>query len=194
MGRHAVEFSAAAAEVGYHLAPEAKLEWLTPRGHAHPAVEHKLDSTTREALIAMFAALGGNYPMLRAKTRGTTRADFLYLDHIVEYDERSHFTRWRLLTLDHYPPDAQLAFDIDEYRELIAAHQARGETGFAHKTAAEFPGPAGRARQRAYLDAFRDLAAPELHGTPVLRVACPEEDAVVGVQRFVAVLQRAGLQ
>jgi len=63
----------------------------------------------------------------------------------------------------------------EAYKRLVTLHRAAGDKGFAHKSASEFPGPAGRMRQRAYFDAFRDLAAPTLQGHPALRVASPEE-------------------
>jgi len=118
--------------------------------------------------------------------------DFLCGDYVVEYDERSHFTSARLATFSHYPDGVAFGYDVEAYKRLVTLHRAAGDKGFAHKSASEFPGPAGRMRQRAYFDAFRDLAAPTLQGHPALRVASPEEDPALGLERFEACLVFSG--
>ena len=190
MGRHAVAFHRVAASAGYQLAEEQKLPWLTRYGHLHPPVRELLPANVVDALDLVLEDLDGDPAKLRAKTRGAMRADFLLLpSRHVEYDERSHFTRVRMATFARYPDDVPLAFDADAFCELCEHHYVRAERGFAHKTADEFPGPGGRMRQRAYFDAFRDLAAPHLQGAPLVLVACPKEDPAVGLQRFVACLK-----
>ena len=190
MRKHAAAFYAQATPVGYDLQPDQPLWWLTPRGHVHANVEAGLPREILAALQRIFAALEGNEDVLRAKTRGSMSADFLLAEQVVEYDERSHFTGARLATFEHYPEDALLGYDVEDYKRLLAIHRSRGERGFKHRTAAEFPSEGGRARQRAYFDAFRDLAAPSLQGQPVLRIASPEEDPVLGLARFEACLAR----
>jgi hypothetical protein len=190
----AAAFYERASAAGYRLQFDQRLWWLTRYGHALPEVEAHLPAATLRALQRVFVELHGSEDLLRAKTRGGMDADFLLGNWVVEYDERSHFTRARLATFVHYPRGTTLGYDTGEYSRLIEVHYARGERGFAHKKAAEFPGPGGRMRQRAYFDAFRDLAAPTLQSHPVLRVASPEEDAVVGLQRFEACLRQTGVQ
>lgn len=81
---------------------------------------------------------------------------------LVEVDEVQHFTSARLTALCLYPRDVSLGFDLDEYLALAEQWRGRGDRAFAYKTAREFPGTAGRQRQRAYFDAVRDVLAPFL--------------------------------
>lgn len=193
MRKHASAFHARTTAAGYLLVPDQRLWWLTRHGHVSAEVGDRLEAPVLRALQLIFGQLGGDQQLLRDKTRGSMDADFLLRDWVVEYDERSHFTSARLATFAYYPDDVALGYDVDEYRRLIGVHRVAAERGFAHKQAAEFPGPAGRMRQRAYFDAFRDLAAPALQGHPVLRVASPEEDPQRGLQRFEACLTHSGL-
>jgi hypothetical protein len=188
MRRHAAAFYAQAQAAGFDLAPDQSLWWLTPRGHTQSSVEAQLPRSVLDALQCVFERLGGDEVVMRAKTRGAMSADFLIHEQVVEHDERSHFTGPRLASFDCYPVGVLLGYDVENYKALIGAHRQHGERGFAHKLAAEFPGKGGRMRQRAYFDAFRDLAAPSLQGQPVLRVANPEEDPLLGLQRFEACL------
>lgn len=196
MRRHAAAFHAVASAAGFDLQPDEDLDWLTRYGHLQPTAAAKLPSNALKAIEAIFAELGGDDEALRAKTRGRMDADFLLQPGSwhVEYDERSHFTTARRATFAHYPAAVPLGYDVEAYQELCQLHARRGNKGFAHKTAREFPGPLGRARQRAYLDAFRDLAAPALHGRPLIRVASPEEDPHVGLERFRACLALLGIE
>lgn len=89
---------------------------------------------------------------------------------------------------------ATVAYRVEDYQALIEQHRVRAERGFAHKQAAELQGAGGRARQRAYFDAFRDLAAPALRGHLVIRVASPEEGAGIGLARLRDCLTLAGLR
>jgi hypothetical protein len=195
MRRHAAAFHAEARIAGFDLRPDEDLAWLSRHGHLQPTVAAKLPSDALKAIRAIFAQLGGDGDALLAKTRGKMDADFLLEPGSwhVEYDERSHFTTARRATFAHYPAAVPLGYDAEAYQELCELHERRGNRGFADKTAREFPGPHGRARQRAYFDAFRDLAAPALHGRPLIRVASPEEDANVGLERFRACLVLLGI-
>ncbi len=130
---------------------------------------------------------------MAAKTRGGMTADFV-LDPgaiPVEYDEIQHFTTARILALGLYPAQASLSFDPSEYQVIAERWRSKGDKGFAHKEAAEFAGRGGRQRQRAYFDAFRDLAAPYFGSGPVLRIPAPANDyenAVVTLKRMIAAL------
>jgi len=184
-----------ASAAGFDLRPDEDLDWLTRYGHLQPTVRAKLPSNVLKAIEAIFAELGGDDEALRVKTRGRMDADFLLVPGSwhVEYDERSHFTTARRATFAHYPAAVPLGYDGVAYQELCELHERRGNQAFAHKTAREFPGQLGRARQRAYFDAFRDLAAPALHGRPLIRVASPEEDPHLGLERFRACLALLGI-
>lgn len=190
MRRHAAAFYARATAAGYDLRADQSLDWLTRYGHLQPVVHANLPRPVLDALTSIFAELGGDARALREKTRGAMTADFLLQPQagVVEHDELSHFTTARLSTFAYYPPDLPLGYDPNAYQGLCERHRARGDRGFAHKKAVEFPGAGGRARQRAYFDAFRDLAAPALQGSVVIRVANPEEDPEIGLKRFRACL------
>lgn len=103
---------------------------------------------------------------------------------VVEYDEVQHFTTARLTTLRLYPAEAPLTFSPDEYAAIVERWMAKGDKGFAHKEAAEFPGRGDRQRQRAYFDALRDLIAPHFGNGPVLRVAAPADDYDAAARRL----------
>jgi hypothetical protein len=192
MTRHAANFHSRAQAEGFELATEVKLSWLTRNGHAQACVQDTLPGWAIETLDRILAALDGDAKLLADKTRGSMRADFLLNpgEIEVEYDEIQHFTGARLITLELYPENAVLGFDPKEYASIVRSWQAKGDRGFAHKSAAEFPGPNGRARQRAYFDAFRDLAAPFFGNGPLLRIAAPDNDYSTAVQRLAGMLSQ----
>lgn len=190
MRRHAAAFYARATAAGYELQADQSLDWLTRYGHLQPDVHANLPRAVLDALASIFTELDGDARALREKTRGAMTADFVLEPQarVVEHDEHSHFTTARLSTFAYYPPDLPLGYDPAFYQELCERHRGRGDRGFAHKMAVEFPGAGGRTRQRAYFDAFRDLAGPVLQGSAVVRVANPEEDPELGLERFRACL------
>jgi hypothetical protein len=154
-------------------------------------VRARIPEVTHDALDRIVRALNGDIAALAAKTRGSTRVDFLLepRDVVVEYDEVQHFTSARLETLDLYPPETPLGFDLAGYTTLVKRWAAVGDKGFAHKAAAEFPGAAGRQRQRAYFDALRDLVAPHFGNGPLIRIPCPDNDYDAAVARLRAALR-----
>lgn len=191
MPRHAPEFQARARASGIDLDAEVVRDWLTPRGHRHPAVAAKLSETVRAALDEILSALGGDPVAMENKRRGSMRVDFMTeTGLVVEYDEVQHFTSARLLTLGLCPPGAALGFDVVAYLSPVEQWRVTGDRAFAHRTAAEFPGRGGRQRQRAYIDAFRDLAAPVFEAGPLIRIPCPDGDYAEGVYAPKAALAR----
>jgi hypothetical protein len=194
VARHAPQCHAVAAQAGIDLVADIKLPWLTRHGHVAPSVRSGLPSRTVAALDEILQCLGGDGPALAAKTRGAMRGDFLLRpdELLVEYDEIQHFTSARIATLALYPPDAVLSFRPAEYAAIAELWREKGDRAFAHKSAAEFPGPQGRQRQRAYFDAFRDLAAPHFTPGPVLRLPAPGNDyteATHHLQRLTAAVR-----
>ncbi|MEJ7787414.1 MAG: hypothetical protein WKF96_21630 [Solirubrobacteraceae bacterium] len=149
-------------------------------------VRDQVPAETLNVLDRILEALDGDAVALAAKTRGSSRVDFILEPQgvVVEYDEVQHFTSARLKTLVVYPTTAQLGFDRAEYIALVKRWVAQGDRGFAHKTAAEFPGRAGRQRQRAYFDALRDLVAPHFDSGPLIRIASPGNDYGAAVARL----------
>jgi hypothetical protein len=194
MPKHAPLFQAAVERLGVTLVPDVSLPWLTRHGHLASAVRSRLSPSTSESLDAILDALGGDAEALATKTRGGMRADFLVAGTplAVEYDEIQHFTTARMTTLGMYPADAVLAFSPVAYLEVVERWRARGDRAFAHKLAVEFPGAAGRQRQRAYFDAFRDLAAPHFGNGPVLRVPAPDNNYVRAAEELKRCWTRAG--
>lgn len=185
MPKNAPEFARLAATAGIQLQAEVTLPWLTRNGHLKPEVRQGLPPDALSAIERIFAALGGDDKLMAAKTRGSVRADFLLPSGIqVEYDEVQHFTTARLETLNQYAEDAPLGFDLREYIEITNAWIPKADKAFAHKQAAEFPGERGRQRQRAYFDAFRDIAAPHFGNGPLIRIPGPDNDYESAVQRL----------
>lgn len=190
MARHASLFHQRAQAAGIDLQPDVAVPWLSRNGHLSAVVRDKLPADARDALDRILDALDGDAAALAAKTRGSSRVDFILQSRgiVVEYDEVQHFTTARLKTLTLYPATALLGFDRADYMALVRRWAPRGDKGFAHKTAAEFPGPAGRQRQRAYFDAFRDLAAPHFGNGPLIRIASPDNDYGAAVARLRAAI------
>src|SRR6266496_3106789 len=128
MSKHAEAFHKLAVARGYDLAPEQRLDWLTPRAHATPEVAAKLPKRISAALDRIFDELRGDRSVLLTKTRGHTNADFLLPDgREVEHDERQHLTRPRLRTLELYPRGVDLGFDLAEYRDWCERWWPKGE-------------------------------------------------------------------
>lgn len=190
MRKNAEAFFSLAASSGLTLTPDQRASWLNPRGHASPVVRSEVSRQTQESIRSIFLDLGGDEGILEAKTRGSMTLDFLFGNQAVEYDEVQHFTRARLMTFRHYPQELETGFSVDEYRRLCSEWRVRGERGFAHKNAAEFPGDGGRMRQRAYFDSFRDLVGPYFGHGPVIRIPAPDDDYVAAVSRLKSAVKR----
>lgn len=186
MPRHASIFHERARAAGIDLRADVSVPWLTRNGHLAPVVQSQLPGETLEVLDRVLDALDGDAAALAAKTRGSSRVDFIVEPRgvVVEYDEVQHFTTARLKTLALYPTTARLGFDLDEYVALVRRWASRGDRGFAHKEAAEFPGRAGRQRQRAYFDTLRDLVAPHFDNGPLIRIPSPANDYDAAVARL----------
>ena len=173
-------FQFAAARDGITLA-RASVPWINQRGHLG------LPSDARpvmDVLTTIFLALGGDTTAQAAKHTTRLPGDFVHqaTGTFIEVDESQHFTSFRRTTLDLYPPDLALGFDLDEYKLLCDEWAARSDKFRASKPAIGF-GPGGRQRQRAYNDALRDLVTPTLGHPPTIRVAAPDRDGAAAYQR-----------
>jgi hypothetical protein len=180
--RAADHFLHLATDRGYALRPAVALPWLTTRGHL--TVEAMLPADVLDAVRAIFRLLDGDGALLAAKGLRPVMPDFRLGEQAIEFDEDQHFTIQRLGTLVLYPDAAPLGFDREHYAKLCLETSKRAERALPHRQAAEFPGPASRARQRAYFDAFRDLAAPHFGNGPVLRVGAVGRDAHRALAEF----------
>lgn len=149
--------------------------WLTGLGHLDPAIG---DGALVQALVRVFSVLGGVESEFRAKPQRRLPGGLVHAESgtLIEVDEPQHFTTFRLATLDRYPHRPRLGYDLDEYRQLCETHRRAADQFRRTQPAPGFPGHGGRARQRAYNDALRDLAAPALGHPPVLRVPAPDGD------------------
>ncbi len=194
VGDSHLAFAEAAAQDGVALSTSARFDWLTEMGHLtlDDVAADPPASTTPEALGAaaeslegIYRGLGGDLDVLTA-----CRATYvlpLDLFHepsgtMIEIDEAEHFTSFRLETLDAYPPDTPLGFDLDEYRELCREHAEKMDR-FQKNLPAKGWGFGGLQRERAYRDALLDLAAPAMGHLPVVRIVAIDADGAAAYAR-----------
>lgn len=173
-------FAAAAAADGIVLA-QARVPWLNQRGHF--GLPDRADQVW-DTLDAIFVALHGD-PVVQAAKRCTALpGDFVHepTGTFIEIDESQHFTTYRRLTLEHYPGHAPLGFHKEEYVALCDQWSPQSNKYRAKKAALGF-GDGGRQRQRAYHDALRDLAIPNMGHPPVIRVPAPDRDGTAAYLR-----------
>jgi len=166
-------FAVAAAEDGIELMAQS-FSWLCQRGHlALPADAAR----TADALERIYFALDGDLEALATARATPLPGDFFHEPSgtLIEIDESQHFTSARLATLELYPNDAPLAFDLDHYKALCRRWRTASDGYYRTKTARGF-GVGGRQRQRAYYDALRDLATPAMGQPPLVRIDAPLRD------------------
>jgi hypothetical protein len=151
------------------------LPWICQRGHY--ALPRDRASSAIDVLERIYVDLGGDPDVLRAGRSTPLPGDFEHppTGALIEIDESQHFTSARLLTLEHYPPNTPVGFDLLHYRGLCLRWREQSDNYFRTKEARGF-GVGGRQKQRAYYDALRDLAAPAMGLPPVIRIAAPTRD------------------
>jgi hypothetical protein len=167
------EFAAAAAADGIELEGQS-LPWLCERGHlALP----ELAVEARELLERIYLALGADLDLLGTARSNRLTGDFLHPDTgtLIEIDESQHFTSARLTTLDLYPPQLPLGFDLERYRNLCRRWRRDSDGYYRTKPARGF-GVGGRQKQRAYYDALRDIATPPMGHPPLIRIDAPNRN------------------
>lgn len=173
---------AAAARVdGIELVPVGRsIGWLTQRGHLD--LPEGL-SDVRERLALIFVALGGDLTAQSDKKSSPLPGDLIHVATrtLVEVDEYQHFTTFRRATLDLYPPDYPVEFDLDRYRDLCDRWSSKADRYRKTKAARGF-GEVGRQRQRAYNDALRDLASAPM-GYKLIRVDAVEGNGQLAYER-----------
>jgi hypothetical protein len=173
-------FQDAAAADGVVLV-RARLPWLNQRGHfglPDPA------ASVLPVMDQVFGGLGGDQVAQQSKRLTPLPGDFQHqaTGLLIEVDETQHFTSYRNLTLSLYPSDARLGFDLCEYQSLCREWSARSDRYRRNKDAVGF-GEGGRARQRAYHDALRDLVAPIMGHPPVIRAHATDSDGAAAYRR-----------
>jgi hypothetical protein len=186
-------FAAAAARDGIVLAPAA-FDWLSEQGHVglervakarrDPAIVAPVIAAL-DVLAAICARLRGDVSVLAASRENLLLpVDLVHAPTgtIVDVDGPEHFTSARLTALDLYPVDARVAFDVEEHRGLCRALAPRTDALQRGLPAKAF-GFGGMARERAYHDALRDLAAPAMGLPPLVRIAAVDGDGDAAYMR-----------
>lgn len=173
-------FLEAAASQGIELI-RYKQPWLNQRGH------FGLPNDAAAAFIPLdkiLRDLGGDSEAQAAKRTIALPGDFIHTPTgtMIEIDEIQHFTSYRKRSFEHYPRDASLGFDSDEYVDLCRKYSRTADAYRANKAAAGF-GPGGRQRQRAYNDALRDLVIPAMGEPPLIRVPAPDGNGAAAFER-----------
>jgi hypothetical protein len=186
-------FAQAAEKDGIVLA-EPWFNWLCEQGHLgldriadESEDDEIIDRAVRpvEALAEIYHDLGGDLAVrYSCRSNLFIPGDFIHepTNTLIEVDEGFHFTSFRLTSLDLYPKDVELGFDIDEYRELcakLAPEYDRYKRGLAAKGF----GIGGIQRQRAYEDALRDLGAAVVGHPPVVRIPAIDGDGAAAYAR-----------
>ena len=172
-------FRAAAAHDGVEL-ELARVPWINQRGHL--GLPDELQNV-RDVMERIFLALAGDLDAQTAKRTTALPGDFVHVPTgtFIEVDESQHFTTFRLQTLEMYPTDQVLGFDIEDYKTLCETWRTRSDKYRKSKAATGF-GAGGRQRQRAYHDALRDLAIPAMGNPPLIRAAAPDRDGTAAYQ------------
>lgn len=99
---------------------------------------------------------------------------------IFEFDEFQHFSSARLKTIEHYPTNLKLNFDLKTWKNLCLTYKDRADNYRKAKTTTDFNFAGGRTAQRAYLDCFRDLLPEVQELNPTLRI---NEFEVIGITK-----------
>jgi hypothetical protein len=186
-------FAQAAAEDGIAL-KRGSFDWLCEQGHVglervakarhDPALVAPVTAAL-DLLSAIHTRLGGDLSVLHASRENLLLPVELLHEPsgtMIEVDEPAHFTSFRRSTLELYPPDAPLAFDVEDYKRLCDVWAARTD-GLARGLPAKGFGFGGAQRERAYQDALRDLATPAMGYPPLIRVDALDGDGAAAYER-----------
>ena len=186
-------FAAAAADDGIDLAP-ATFDWFCEQGHVglervakarrDPAIVAPVIAAL-EVLGSIYARLKGDVPVLHAARENLLLpVDLLHVPTgtVIAIDGAPHFTSFRRTTLDLYPADVAVGFDLDGYRALCDEWCATSDRLSRGLPAKGF-GFGGVQRERAYHDALLDLATPAMGHPPVVRIAALDGDGAAAYAR-----------
>jgi hypothetical protein len=134
-----------------------------------------------DGINKIYSSLGGDNKVLdeirltSICRKLTPDAFFPYpYEFIFEFDELQHFTQYKLIALHNYPNDLVYGFNRESYIKYCnkyAENAIRKGAGGYRRPTKEFPFNNGRAAQRAFFDAFRDIQ-PTLYGLkPTVRIS-----------------------
>ena len=184
----------AAAEDGIALVHQPSFDWACEQGHfglldfavarRDPALRVPVTAAV-DTLTKIYAYLKGDSDVLRAaRSNRLLSFDLVHepTGTLIEVDESVHFTSFRLGTLDLYPPDVVVDFDLDEYRALCREWAPKTDR-ISHGLAAKGWGFGGIQKERAYQDALRDLATHAMGYPPLMRFVALDGDGAAAYQR-----------
>jgi hypothetical protein len=183
----------AAAKDGIELEPQ-QFEWASEPGHL--AVSYLADESgdmdvMQRAEIAvppleqMFSRLKGLTPVLHScRVNKPYMAVLVHMPtaRLIEVDDVLHFTTARLTTLDLYPSEIPLGFDIDEYKDLCREYAPQSDK-WRYGLASKMFGFHGLQPERAYQDAVRDLATWVMGFPPLIRIPAIDGDGAAAYAR-----------
>jgi hypothetical protein len=195
--------AAEAAKDGIDLEPY-QFDWASEAGHlglayladasGNPDVMQRAEIAV-PALEQMFKRLKGLMPVLHScRVNKPYMPVLVHLPSatLVEVDDVLHFTTGRLTTLDLYPPEIPLGFDIDEYKALCREHGPTSDR-WRYGLASKMFGFHGLQNERAYEDAIRDIASWVMGLSPLIRVPAIDGDGTAAYARVRdALMTRAG--
>jgi hypothetical protein len=186
-------FVQAAAEDGIELVG-TRFDWLSEQGHVglervakarrDPALAVPVSAAVA-VLATIYARLDGDVSVLHASRENLLLpVDLVHVPTgtLIEVDESCHFTSFRLTALALYPEDVTLGFDLEEHSELCRA-LCSSTDGLLRGLAARGFGLGGVQKERAYLDAVRDLATPAMGHPPLVRIAAVDGDGAAAYRR-----------
>jgi hypothetical protein len=168
--------------------------WINERGHF--GLPSEADSS-KAALQQIFSALGGDEDVQRSGRHRQLIGDFIepVSQLPIEIDEYQHFTSYRWEALRLYPNEVQLGFDRGAYSIMCEQTAPRADSYRKSKAARAF-GENGRAKQRAYYDALRDLSVSAMGLPPLIRVPALDKDGAASYlrsrDRIMAAIAKAG--
>jgi len=185
-------FAEAAARDGLALEPQT-FEWASEPGHL--AVEGLADATGDPgvmrraeigvaAMAQIFDRLNGLNPVLESCRVNLPFAAVLVHEEtltIVAVDDVLHFTTPRAQSLELYPAEVVVAFDIERFKELCREHAAQTDR-WRYGLASKCFGWHGLQKERAYRDAVRDIAAWVMGYPPVVRIPAIDGDGAAAYE------------
>ena len=193
-------FARAAGDDGIVLG-SSSFDWLCEQGHVglERVAKARRDpslvgpvTAALEQLTAIYARLKGDVSVLHASRENLLLPVELFHEPtgtVIEVDESPHFTSFRLVALELYRPDVVLGYDLDAYKEQCRAWCATTD-GLSRGMPAKGFGFGGIQRERAYVDALRDLATPAMGHPPLIRLAATDGDGAAAYARNRAALLR----
>jgi hypothetical protein len=186
-------FAEAAARDGLVFDAQT-FDWASEPGHL--AVDELADETGDPgvmqraeigvaALEQIFNRFKGLVPVLQSCRVNKPFTPVLVHDPtltIVEVDEVLHFSTPRLQSLDLYPREVRLGFDIEEYKELCRTHAPQTDR-WRYGLASKCFGWHGLQNERAYHDAVRDIASWVMGYPPLVRIPAIDGDGAAAYER-----------